>query len=347
MKLGFIGTGAITSAIVTGLNALDAGQDVISVSPRNAEVAAGLAARFPNVAVAASNQAVLDDSDVVMLAIRPHLTVEVLSDLRFRPDHQVISLMAITPLERVSTLVAPASQVVRALPLPMVADLRGPTVIYPPDPMAAEVFNRLGTAIAIESADKFSAFSTATATIATYFAFAGELAEWLVGHDVPCAAARGYVGTVFQGLAKHALSQPQHSFTTLAGEFATRGGINEQVLAHIKKTGALAAVSDALNAVLQRMKAAQEGVGRPQRRAREREPDAKAEAKNFGHGLVGRRAPYCLRRYRWFVGGQHWQRRQSHTRGEQSDGDTRTERRQEWLAVRRELRRVTSLARSR
>jgi pyrroline-5-carboxylate reductase len=118
MKLGFIGTGAITSAIVTGLNALDAGQDVISVSPRNAEVAAGLAVRFPNVAVAASNQAVLDGSDVVMLAIRPHLTGEVLSDLRFRPDHQVISLMAITPLERVSTLVAPASKVVRALPLP-------------------------------------------------------------------------------------------------------------------------------------------------------------------------------------------------------------------------------------
>jgi pyrroline-5-carboxylate reductase len=34
------------------------------------------------------------------------------------------------------------------------------------------------------------------------------------------------------------------------------GGINEQVVAHLKNTGALAAVSDALNAVLQRMKAA-------------------------------------------------------------------------------------------
>ncbi len=207
MKLGFVGTGAITSAIVTGLNASDAGQDVISVSPRNKEVAAGLAARFPNVAVGASNQAVLDGSDIVMLAIRPHVAVEVLSGLRFRPDHQV-SLMAITPLERVSTLVAPASKVVRALPLPIVADLRGPTVIYPADPMAAEVFNRLGTAIAVESADQFSAFSTATATIATYFAFASEIEEWLVGHDVPRAAARGYVATVFQGLANLGLSEP-------------------------------------------------------------------------------------------------------------------------------------------
>jgi pyrroline-5-carboxylate reductase len=88
MKLGFVGTGAITSAIVTGLNASDAGRDSILVSPRNAEVAAALTAKFPNVAVAESNQAVLDGSDVVILAIRPQVTVEVLSDLKFRPDHQ-------------------------------------------------------------------------------------------------------------------------------------------------------------------------------------------------------------------------------------------------------------------
>ena len=256
MNLGFVGTGAITSAIVTGLNASDAGRDSILVSPRNAEVAAALAAKFPNVAVAASNQAVLDGSDVVMLAVRPQVTVEVLSDLRFRPDHQVISLLAITPLEKVSILVAPASKVVRAIPMPMVANLCGPTAIYPPDPMAAEIFNRLGTAVAVESADQFSAFSTATATIASYFAFAGEITEWLARHDVPRDAARRYVATVFQGLANLAVSQPQHSFTTLAGEFATGGGINEQVVAHLKNTGALAAVSDALDAVLQRMKAA-------------------------------------------------------------------------------------------
>jgi pyrroline-5-carboxylate reductase len=257
MKLGFVGAGAITSAIVTGLNAADGARDIILVSPRNAEVAAALAAKFPNVAVAESNQAVLDGSDVVMLAIRPQVAVEVLSDLKFRPDHQVISLMAITPLEQVSTLVAPAAKVVRAIPMPMVADLCGPTVIYPPDPMAAGIFKRLGTAIAVESADQFSAFSTATATIAPYFAFAGEITEWLARHDVPRDAARRYVATVFQGLANIAVSRPQHSFTALACEFATRGGINEQVVAHLKKSGALAAVSDALNAVLQRMKAAQ------------------------------------------------------------------------------------------
>lgn len=71
MRLGFVGTGAITSAIVTGLNAAGIDGDTILVSPRNAETAAALAAKFPNVTVAASNQAVLDGSNVVIIAVRP------------------------------------------------------------------------------------------------------------------------------------------------------------------------------------------------------------------------------------------------------------------------------------
>src|SRR5919109_1355759 len=168
MRLGFVGTGAITSAIVTGLNAAGAGRDTILVSPRNAGVAAALAAKFSNITVAASNQAVLDVSDVVMLAVRPQVAAEVLSHIRFRPDHHVISLMGIVPLKKVAALVSPAAQVTRTIPLPLVADRRGPTVIYPPDPVAAQIFDRLGTTIEAASLDQLDAFSATTATMAPY-----------------------------------------------------------------------------------------------------------------------------------------------------------------------------------
>lgn len=256
MRLGFIGTGAITSAIVTGLNAGGVGSDTILVSPRSAGTAAALAAKFSNVKVAASNQAVLDGSDVVMLAVRPQVAAEVLSELAFRPGHHVISLMAITPLNKVAELVAPATRVTRAIPIPIVADRRGPTAIYPPDPVAAEIFNRLGTAVEATSADQFIAFSAATATMAPYFTFAEEIAAWLTRHGVPAADARRYVGTVFQGLGNIAATTQEHSLAALAGEFATRGGINEQVVAHMKARGAFDALSEGLDAVLQRMKAA-------------------------------------------------------------------------------------------
>ncbi len=256
MKLGFVGAGAITTAIVTGLNASDAGSDTILVSPRNADVAARLAAKFSNVTVAASNQVVLDGIDVVIIAIRPQVADEVLSPLKFRPDHHVISLMAIIPLEKVAALAAPAREIARAIPLPMVADRCGPTPISPADPIAAAIFNRLGTVIEAKSAAQFSAFSAATATMAPYFAFAGEIAGWLARHDVRDDDARRYVATVFQGLASIAANMPEHSFAALARDFATRGGINEQAAAHLKETGALAALSDALDAVLKRLKAA-------------------------------------------------------------------------------------------
>lgn len=65
MTLGFLGTGAITSAIVTGLNSPGGPGPTIHVSPRSAPVAAALATRFPNVSIAASNQQVLDTSGTV------------------------------------------------------------------------------------------------------------------------------------------------------------------------------------------------------------------------------------------------------------------------------------------
>lgn len=257
MKIGFVGAGAITTAIVTGLNA-SSGADTILVSPRNADVAAALAAKFSNVTVATSNQAVLDGSDVVMIAVRPQVAVEVLSALKFRQDHHVISLMGIVPLEKVAALVAPARKVVRSIPLPLVADRCGPTPIYPPDTVAAALFGRLGTVIEATSADQFSAFSAATATMAPYYSFAEEIATWMARRDIPADDARRYIASVFQGLANIAVNQPTHSFAALAHDFATRGGINEQVVAHLKDTGALDALSDALDAVLKRLKAAEQ-----------------------------------------------------------------------------------------
>jgi pyrroline-5-carboxylate reductase len=71
MTYGIIGVGAIAAAIVTGL--CESGSDAPSIvlSPRNADRAADLAARFPTVRVARSNQEVIDGSAVVLLCIRP------------------------------------------------------------------------------------------------------------------------------------------------------------------------------------------------------------------------------------------------------------------------------------
>src|SRR5581483_5745493 len=109
MRIGFLGTGAITSAMVTGLCSAGVEQHSIVLSPRNSAVAADLAHRFPQVLVAASNQQVLDECEVAVIAVRPQIAQSVLSELRFRANHHVISLVSGYSVRRVSDLVGPAA----------------------------------------------------------------------------------------------------------------------------------------------------------------------------------------------------------------------------------------------
>jgi pyrroline-5-carboxylate reductase len=94
MKLGFIGTGEITSSIVTGLCSSVTMPHSIRLSPRNAAIAKKLANRFNGVSISSCNQDVLDHCDTIVIAVRPQVARDVLSELHFRPDHQVVSLAA-------------------------------------------------------------------------------------------------------------------------------------------------------------------------------------------------------------------------------------------------------------
>ena len=102
MKLGFIGTGALTAAIVSGLKSVAGNSVSVLLSPRNEEIAAQLAARYPDVRIASDNQAVLDACDTVMLAVRPQIAHDVLPRLRFRPEHHLISLIATLSREEIA-----------------------------------------------------------------------------------------------------------------------------------------------------------------------------------------------------------------------------------------------------
>lgn len=252
MRLGFIGCGTITAAIITGLNAAGHGA-AIAVSPRNAEVAAGLARRFANVTVAAGNQEVLDACDVAVLAVRPQILPDVLPQLRFRADHQVISLIAATSLASLRAGTAPASAVTRAVPMPMVARRQGATAIYPASPVARTLFDALGSAIELGDEKSFDAFTAASALMATYFRLVQSTATWMSGQGVAPDQADRYVRQLFWGVAGTAMATPERSLEQLVAEHQTRGGINEQVRTHLEAKGVFTELAVALDAVRARL----------------------------------------------------------------------------------------------
>jgi pyrroline-5-carboxylate reductase len=237
MTVGFLGTGHITAAMVTGLGASD---DRIWLSPRNAEIAADLARRFSHVTVAASNQDVLDQSDVIILALPPNTAFGIIATLRFRENHQIISVISGFPTKDIAARVAPATRITRAVPLPSVAERAGPTAIYPPNSAAAALFDSLGTTVPVENEAQFESFCTVTASIASYLAFSDAVASWLNRQGVPDTTAVDYTRAMFRGVINGKAGAQQH---------ATPGGINEQLLRHLERAGVFERLGEGLDVV--------------------------------------------------------------------------------------------------
>ena len=93
--LGFLGCGAITTAMVTGFceRAGDTPYPIV-VSDMRAEACAKLQEKFPDRVTAAKDlQECVDKSDWVIIAVWPQAGEEVVRSLTFRPTHKVINVM--------------------------------------------------------------------------------------------------------------------------------------------------------------------------------------------------------------------------------------------------------------
>lgn len=254
MRIGFIGTGNIAAATVRGLCTAAPVPERVLISPRNAEKAAALAAEFAQVEVAPDNQAVVDGSDWVVIAVRPPQVEPVVRPLRFRADQAVISLAAAVSLAALQKLVAPVSRIVRAVPQPTVARHTGPIAVFPADAEAVALLGRIGNVVPVGDEHQFDALCTVTAIAASQFAFLGRVADWLAREGVERRAAIRFTTAIAQTIATDADKAEAHGFPALIKEVSTPGGMNEQVLRMLTEAGSFEPVDGALDAILARYK---------------------------------------------------------------------------------------------
>jgi pyrroline-5-carboxylate reductase len=254
MRIGFVGTGAITKAVVTGLCQSNEPFESIRLSPRNAEVAAELEKLDTRVSVCTDNQHVLDSSDVVCVAVLPRVTGDVLRQLKFRRDHLVISFVAGITVSELSDMIDAPVTLVRAIPLPASAQRNGSTVLYPPNDLAAKIFAAVGAAVEVTDESHFDAFSAATATMSPYYSLLEAQAKWLVSKGIPYDKARAFFSAYYLGLA-HLGNESQSSFAELALECTTEGGLNDQMYRQLESEGVFAQIDKGLEAVWARLMA--------------------------------------------------------------------------------------------
>ncbi|WP_166973323.1 NAD(P)-binding domain-containing protein [Brevibacterium atlanticum] len=234
--IGFIGVGEIASAMVEGLSAGTATEDGgraenglrFALSPRNADHARHLAGTIGTAEVAASNQEVVDRSDLIVLAVLPQQAADVLDDLDIPAEKTVVSAVAGVSTDVLADHLPNSPRVVRIIPLPAVRERMGVTAMYPADHDVEALLDLLGGSVTAEDETKFSTLSAVTATMSAHFAFLQTITAWLVDRGWDQADADHFIRGQFVGLGT-TLDQSEAPIADLVAAHETPGGLNEQV----------------------------------------------------------------------------------------------------------------------
>lgn len=238
MQIGFIGVGKITNAIVEGLCTSSIENARIFLSPRNEANARHLAEKYTQVQRLKDNQQVIDQSDIVFIAVRPAVAVEVLRTLVFREEQIVVSLVPLLKKAELLGAVAPATQVVRAVPTPTVMSHTGPILLFQANDIVIQLFRHLGQPVQVTDEQQLHALWTLTGLITPFYDLLHELSSWSITNGVDAPTANQYIAGLFQALCFAAQQDSLINFKELARHAETPNGMNEQAGKEIREKGA-------------------------------------------------------------------------------------------------------------
>lgn len=172
MELGFLGTGTIAAAVVTVI-----GNDghTITVSDRNARHAAALADTFDAVSIA-SNQDVVDRSDIIFLGLQARHARDVLVKLRFRAGQQIVSFIA--------DMVAPATAAAIMLPFPAIAKGASPILAVGQTTVIHAIFSPQHTVFDLQSEAELNVYLCAQAVLSPILFMVANTADWMAQQGV-------------------------------------------------------------------------------------------------------------------------------------------------------------------
>ena len=118
MKIGFIGAGQMATALAAGMaNKCERELEFLVYSPRAVSIEKLAAACGPtaNVTAMENTQAVVNDSDVVFLAVKPQMLEEAMEEISFESKSLVISIIGGADMYRLRRIVG-HNRIVRTMP---------------------------------------------------------------------------------------------------------------------------------------------------------------------------------------------------------------------------------------
>lgn len=240
MRIGFIGLGTIASAVV---EAIARDGHAITVSRRTATNAARLAAQFENVLVA-SNQHVVDASDVVFLGTTGDVAPAVIEPLIFREDQQVVSLMADLDTAAVADLVKPARLMVRMIPFPSIAAGGSAVLAFGDQSLVTTLFGSHNKIFAMDTEAELASYLCAQAVLSPAVVMVDEASNWLRGRTNDADKAELFLRTL---VGSSLLGSP---CSPLLQALNSPGGYNQRLRQHMLAAGLQKHLRGGLNKLL-------------------------------------------------------------------------------------------------
>lgn len=214
--VGVIGTGHLIKHMMPSM--IKAGTRFV-ISERGRETSAELAGQY-DVEASANNQFIVDQSDVVILAVRPFDALEVCDLLSFSDTQTVLSLCAGIPSSDLAPTVSPA-KLVMAIPVVAAQFGESPTLMFPEDNRCRALLETCGPVLALEAEHCFEPASA----IACYYGWLQELisqmSDWVSAHGVDPDTARLLTAQMTRAAGTAVRERRQTPTDELVSELAT------------------------------------------------------------------------------------------------------------------------------
>jgi len=250
MKLGFLGSGTIASAVMRGISKSHLKIEHIFASTVDMEAGKKLMAEIPNLEVTESSQHVADNVDIIFVALPGQVCAKVLPELKFREGQKIVSFVPTLSLAEVEKMTGSKNHTMRAVPLPFIAEHNIITPIYPADKQVHDIFAAAGGALDLKTEKEFVLFMMAASFMGVYYAFLGTFDKWMADKTTEKEDAGRYLAKLFYALSHEASKRKTVDFAKLEEEYSTKGGTNEMIARLTGEYGGYKAVVKALDEVL-------------------------------------------------------------------------------------------------
>jgi len=250
MRLGFLGSGTIALAVIEGIEKSTLPVEKLVASTVDMARSKSMAAHLPALELTEDSQYVVDNADIIFVALPGQVCEKVLTGLRFRPEQKLVSFVPTESCAALAAMTGHKVPVCRAVPLPFAAEHKTITPIFPADKEVHAIFAHIGGALDLDSEEDFRMFMMAASFMGVYYAFLNCFDEWLSSKTAKKDEAALYLAKLFSALSAEAVKQEKVDFPKLEREYSTKGGTNEMISRLMQEKGGLDALKKSLDEVL-------------------------------------------------------------------------------------------------